>query len=57
VTLALALFVIALIAAAFGFGLAAGVSLKAAQVAFVVFLALAVLALIFGQRRRPVDYF
>jgi uncharacterized membrane protein YtjA (UPF0391 family) len=56
-SLALALFVIALIAAAFGFGLVGGVAMEAAQVVFFVFLVLAVLALIFGTRRRPVDYF
>ena len=55
--IALPLFIIALIAAAFGFGLVAGVSIEAARIVFFVFLVLAVLALVFGIRRRPVDYF
>ncbi len=55
--IALSLLIIALIAAVFGFGLVAGVTIEAAQIAFFVFLVLAVLALAFGYGRRPVDYF
>jgi uncharacterized membrane protein YtjA (UPF0391 family) len=55
--LALVLIVITLVAAALGFGLVAGISLVAAKIAFFVFLGLLVLALIWGTRRRPVDYF
>jgi uncharacterized membrane protein YtjA (UPF0391 family) len=56
-SLAVALLLIALIAAALGFGLVAGISFEAAKVVFFVFLVLAVVALITGYRRRPVDDF
>jgi uncharacterized membrane protein YtjA (UPF0391 family) len=56
-SLALMLLIIALIAGAFGFGLVAGISVEAAKIVFFVFLVLAVLALVSGYRRRPVDYF
>jgi uncharacterized membrane protein YtjA (UPF0391 family) len=55
--LALALLLIALIAGALGFGLVAGITLEAAKIVFFVFLVMAVAMLIFGYRRRPVDYF
>ena len=56
-SLALALLVIALVAAALGFGLVAGISFEAAKVVFFVVVVLAVVAMIAGYRRRPVDYF
>jgi len=55
--LALSLLIIALIAGLLGFGLVAGISFEAAKILFFVFLVLAVVALITGNRRRPVDYF
>jgi len=55
--LALTLLVVALVAAVLGFGLVAGISFGAAQIAFFVFLLLFVLTLVLGSRRRPVDYF
>jgi uncharacterized membrane protein YtjA (UPF0391 family) len=56
-SLAIALLLIALIAGALGFGLVAGISFEAAKIVFFVFLVLAVVALVTGYRRRPVDYF
>jgi len=56
-SLAVALLLIALIAGALGFGLVAGISFEAAKIVFFVFLILAVVALITGYHRRPVDYF
>jgi len=56
-SLAIALLLIALIAGALGFGLVAGISFEAAKIVFFVFLILAVVALVTGYRRRPVDYF
>jgi uncharacterized membrane protein YtjA (UPF0391 family) len=53
----IALLLIALGAAALGFGLVAGISPQTATLVFFVFLILAVLALITGYRRRPMDYF
>lgn len=53
--LALIFVVIALLAAVFGFWLAADVAFGAARILFVVFLVLAVLALIFGARSVPLD--
>jgi len=46
---------IALLAAVFGFGLVAGTVFAAARIIFVVFLVLAVLSLLFGYRRVPLD--
>jgi len=51
------LLLIALGAATLGFGLVAGISPQTATLVFFVFLILAVLALIIGYRRRPMDYF
>jgi uncharacterized membrane protein YtjA (UPF0391 family) len=53
--LALAFVIVALIAALFGFGLVAGLAYDAAKILFVIFLVLAVLAIIFGQRTVPLD--
>lgn len=52
---ALAFFVIALIAALFGFTDVAGTAYGAAKVLFVVFLILAVLSMVFGSRGPRVD--
>jgi uncharacterized membrane protein YtjA (UPF0391 family) len=52
-----ALLLIALGAAALGFGLVLGISSQTATLVFFVFLSLAVVALLTGRRRRPVDYF
>jgi uncharacterized membrane protein YtjA (UPF0391 family) len=49
--LALVFFIIALIAAAFGFGLIADMSYLAAKIFFFVFIVLAVLALLGGAFR------
>jgi len=57
VNLALPLLVVALVAAALGFGLVAGIDFQAAKIAFFVFLVLFILTLVVGSRRRPVDYF
>ena len=51
------LLLIALGAATLGFGLVAGISPQTAALVFFGFLILAVLALITGNRRRPMDYF
>ena len=51
-SLAITFLVIALIAALFGFGGIAGMSLWFAQVLFFVFLVLFVIALVFGGIRR-----
>jgi uncharacterized membrane protein YtjA (UPF0391 family) len=51
--LALAFFVVTLIAALFGFGLIASVFADVAQVLFFVFLVLAVLSLLGGALRSP----
>ncbi|MBU0601944.1 MAG: DUF1328 domain-containing protein [Gammaproteobacteria bacterium] len=48
---AVVFFIIALIAAAFGFGGIASGAVGIAKVLFVLFLVLAVLSLIFGRRR------
>jgi uncharacterized membrane protein YtjA (UPF0391 family) len=48
---AVVFFIIALIAAAFGFGGIASGAVGIAKILFVVFLVLAVLSLIFGRRR------
>ncbi len=53
--LALVFVVIALIAALFGFGLVADMAFGAARILFVIFLVLAVLTLVFGYRRLPID--
>jgi uncharacterized membrane protein YtjA (UPF0391 family) len=53
--LALLFLLIALIAGLLGFGLVAGLAWDAARILFVVFLVLAVLALIFGSRAVPLD--
>jgi uncharacterized membrane protein YtjA (UPF0391 family) len=53
--LALVFVLIALLAAVFGFGLVAGESFPAARIIFVIFLVLAVLCLLFGYRRVPLD--
>jgi uncharacterized membrane protein YtjA (UPF0391 family) len=45
--------VIALVAALFGFGLVAGISLDAARILFFVFIVLAVLSFIGGAFRAP----
>jgi uncharacterized membrane protein YtjA (UPF0391 family) len=52
---ALAFFLVAIVAAAFGFGGIASASASIAQVIFVIFLVLFVLSLIFGlvRGRRP----
>jgi uncharacterized membrane protein YtjA (UPF0391 family) len=51
--LAILFFVIALIAAFFGFGLVANMSYDAARLLFFVFIVLAVLSLLGGALRRP----
>jgi uncharacterized membrane protein YtjA (UPF0391 family) len=51
--LAILFFVLALIAALFGFNLVANMSFTAAQILFFVFIVLAVIALIGGALRRP----
>ncbi len=53
--LALIFILVALLAAVFGFGLVADTSFVAARIAFVVFAVLAVLCLILGCRRVPLD--
>jgi uncharacterized membrane protein YtjA (UPF0391 family) len=50
---ALAFFVIAIIAAIFGFGFVAGTAAEIAKVLFFVFLVLFVISLITGMVRRP----
>jgi uncharacterized membrane protein YtjA (UPF0391 family) len=52
-----ALLLIALGAAALGFGLVAGISPETATIVIFVFLILAAVALISSYRRPPVDYF
>jgi uncharacterized membrane protein YtjA (UPF0391 family) len=51
--LAILFFVIALIAAFFGFGLMANMTWEAGKIVFFVFIVLAVLSLIGGAWRRP----
>jgi uncharacterized membrane protein YtjA (UPF0391 family) len=53
--LAVLFFIIAIIAALFGFGLVAGVAVEAAKIFFFVFIVLAVLSLLGGLAtgRRP----
>ena len=51
---ALTFLVIALIAAALGFGTLAGTAANIAQILFFVFLVLFVVSLIFGGVRRPI---
>jgi uncharacterized membrane protein YtjA (UPF0391 family) len=53
--LALAFLVVALVAALFGFGLVADFAYGAAQILFVVFLILAVLAFVMGYVKNPRD--
>lgn len=53
--LALLFLIIALIAGLFGFGLVASLAYDAAKLLFVVFLILAVIALIWGYRGRRID--
>jgi uncharacterized membrane protein YtjA (UPF0391 family) len=53
--MAVVFLVIALIAAFMGFGLVADFSYTAAKVLFFVFLVLAILSLIGGTMRRPLD--
>lgn len=50
--LALGLFLVALLAALFGFDLVAGMSYGMARIAFFIFLVLAVLSLVGGMLRR-----
>jgi uncharacterized membrane protein YtjA (UPF0391 family) len=50
---AILFFVIALVAAVFGFGGIAGAATGIAQILFVVFLVLFILSLIFGRRPKP----
>jgi uncharacterized membrane protein YtjA (UPF0391 family) len=51
--LAILFFVLALVAALFGFNLVANMSFGAAQILFFVFIVLAVIALTGGALRRP----
>jgi len=51
---AISFFLIALVAAFFGFGLVAGIAFDAAKIIFFVFLVLAVISLFTGYRR-PID--
>lgn len=51
--LAVLFFVIAIIAAIFGFGGVAGISMDAAKIFLWVFLILAILSLVVGVVRRP----
>jgi uncharacterized membrane protein YtjA (UPF0391 family) len=53
--LALVFLLLALIAGLLGFDLFAGVSYTAARILFVTFLVLAVLTLLLGYRRVPLD--
>jgi uncharacterized membrane protein YtjA (UPF0391 family) len=53
--LALIFLIIALIAAFLGFGLVADFSYSAARILFFIFLVLAVLSLLGGAVRRPLD--
>jgi len=53
--LALAFVLIALLAALFGFNFFAGMAFEAASILFVVLLGLAVLMLLVGYRRVPLD--
>jgi uncharacterized membrane protein YtjA (UPF0391 family) len=53
--LALICLLVAMLAGLFGFGLVADLSFQAARIGFVVFLVLAVLALILGYQRVPLD--
>jgi uncharacterized membrane protein YtjA (UPF0391 family) len=53
--LALFFLIVALIAAFFGFGLVGAYAFEAAKILFLVFIILAVIALVFGYRRGPLD--
>ncbi|HEY1066401.1 MAG TPA: DUF1328 family protein [Pirellulales bacterium] len=52
---AITFLIIALVAAAFGFGATAGVATQIAQILFVVFLVLFLVSLVSGRRPVPLD--